>query len=213
MKASASVFVMVGLFCATESYAQTSSFGTKWPSLEECLEFSEETGVWICRTKQSGEFVIRLDKNGEFEMAWKETTKTTNKFGRVVLNNEQFNRLGNWRVELRSPSVAEATVLIANSKNKRSSPSSIKIHFLTLEFKNNDESKRTRHESQSKGKINGSCTFALYEHPIKPGDSVSSPTSLLWIQADASEGFDFQFFDADHLKDTNDVWLYTWTHD
>ena len=177
------------LFLDSEGNSQETRFGRDWPTVKECLEFTEETGLWFNHTETIGDYTLKFDANGEFAIAWIQKTATTNRFQRDKNVETQFVRKGKWHVEYRLPSGEEKFHLTGSADGPR-----LNTHFLVLEFVGNEEANRTEYEKSSTGKINGMFTLALYEFPAKPGAEVSSPKTLVWFFANWSPDFDSEMY-------------------
>lgn len=83
-----------------------SKFGEEWPSLKECLEFSEESGAWAF---QWGiyEMTAALNPDGTFVALTPLRMSRTTKVGRVKTFNCDLQYRGKWELEYRLLSAEE----------------------------------------------------------------------------------------------------------
>lgn len=69
-------------------------FGTIYPELKDCLEFSEDTGLWT-----TGKNVWKFAKGGKFVVANSSPTQEKNQFGRTTSRGIETQELtGTWKV-------------------------------------------------------------------------------------------------------------------
>jgi hypothetical protein len=188
-----------------------SLFGSEWPPLEQCLEFSEETGAWswkgsaktIEREHPSGENVyfhfgrqrIQFDPDGTFALTFSCRVTRRNKYWRTksVKAEEKIARKGTWTLTHR-PLTRQERKMIPGGV-----PDALRIYFLELEFRDNDNP--TLYERGENVAIDGPVTFVLDETReyldakgrIKPVPDATNPARLKWICVANPEGI--MFFD------------------
>ena len=186
-----------------------SLFGNEWPPLEECLEFSEETGTWawkgsaktIEREDPAGGTIqfyfgaqrIQFDPDGSFAMTFPYKVTRRNKYWRtkVVKAEQEVVRKGTWKLTHRPLTRQEQKMIPGGA------PASLKIYFLELAFLDNDNP--THYERAEKVAINGPVTFTLDERReyldtkgrIKPVPDGTNPQRLKWICVANPEGIPF----------------------
>lgn len=100
----------------------SSKFGTEWPPLKECLEFSDATGQW-----GSGAINYRFDPDGTFTITYSNPYR--NRFERVQRRNITFE--GTWRLTRRMFSATEKARLKIPPSNR------FRGYFLELTFTKN----------------------------------------------------------------------------
>lgn len=220
------------LLLASSVNGQVSKFGQEWPSLRECLEYSDETGLWVQlgpeqSYKNPRKIYFRFNKDGTFSATWNELTKKTNKFGRDKSIMQEFVRIGRWNLEHRRVTFDEYKTMSAEERPV-GPPYAAKIHFLTLTFVGNKETVRTEYEKDSKS-INGTVTLALYEFQIKEGPrksgvrrwvvdrnirqgELSELTELRWLVLKMSPEIDCVFLRREYLPGNREFWFVEWYH-
>ena len=186
-----------------------SLFGKEWPSLEECIEFSDETGTWVW--KGSAKKIdredpalgniqfhfatqrIRFDPDGSFAVTFRYKVTRRNEYWRtkVVRAEEEIVRKGTWTLTHR-PLTRQEKKMIPGGV-----PASLKIYFLELAFLDNDNP--THYERGEDVAVNGTVTFVLDETReyldakgrIKPVPDGTNPGRLKWICVANPEGIPF----------------------
>jgi len=185
------IVAWVGFVSATaQAQVYRSQFGQKWPTVRECLEFSDETGFWVSRSRRTLELtggakvkevwpqvLYKFNKDSTFHITWTHAPHTAeNRFGRKITTAEKVVRRGTWATEYRVPTARERAMFDVPAS------SDIKMNFLTLVFAGNEKSKFERDNNLDP---NGTMLLVLYEHQ-KPGTSPSASTlkSFTWFYID-----------------------------
>jgi len=186
-----------------------SLFGNEWPPLDECLEFSDETGTWAWKGSAKtieredpargsiqfrfGAQRIQFDADGSFAMTVPYKVTRRNKYWRtkVVKAEEEVVRKGTWTLTHRPLTRQEKKMIPGDV------PASLKIYFLELAFVDNDNP--THYERAEDVAINGLVTFTLDERReyldtkgrIKPVPDGTNPQRLKWICVANTEAIPF----------------------